>query len=236
VCGKQTISGADLVFGNDFDRPIRDRLPPGTNYAIRLVKWMIDPGLEGDAYADRPYMYGPALSSWNYFRVCDRVGDGGDSTDSSTDGEGSGSDTDGDGDETGDEPLRELHEEVIEEGGEGDGRKVRRRMAIPTQPGQRKKFFLDEQNRNAFQFEAGRLYKADFGNPYLVFNDFSLRLPGFTVYATKYIDEKNHELRYVLKNRSTGDVYFVLLFTLLLNRPGQENLKLWDDNVEDEVD
>jgi hypothetical protein len=167
---KQTISGADLVFGNDFDRPIRDRLPPGTNYAIRLVKWMIDPGLEGDAYADRPYMYGPALSSWNYFRVCGRVGGGGDSTDESTDGEGSDSDTSEDGDGTGDGPLRELHEEVIEEGGEGDGVKIRRRMAIPSQPAQRKKFFLDEQNRNEFQFEAGRLYKADFGNPYLVFN------------------------------------------------------------------
>ena len=110
-------------------------------------------------------MYGPALSSWNYFRICGRVGGGGgDSTDESTDGEGSDSDTSGDG------PLRELHEEVIEEGGEGDGVKIRRRMAIPSQPAQRKKFFLDEQNRNAFQFEAGRLYKADFGNPYLVFN------------------------------------------------------------------
>lgn len=30
----------------------------------------------------------------------------------------------------------------------------------------------------------------------------------------KYIDEKTHELRYVLKNRRTGDVYFVVLFTL----------------------
>jgi hypothetical protein len=167
---KQTISGADLLFGNDFDRPIRDRLPPGTNYAIRLVKWIIDPGLEGDAYADRPYMYGPALSSWNYFRVCGRVGGGADSTDTSTDSGGSDTDTDRDGEETGYEPVRELHEEVIEEGGEGDGARIRRRMGIPRQPARRKKFFLDEENRRAFQFEAGRLYKADFGNPYLVFN------------------------------------------------------------------
>jgi len=70
----------------------------------------------------------------------------------------------------------------------------------------------------------------------LVFNDFSLRLPGFTVHATKYIDEKNHELRYVLKNRSTGDVYFVLLFTLLLNHPGEKSLKAEENNEEDEVD
>jgi hypothetical protein len=37
-----------------------------------------------------------------------------------------------------------------------------------------------------------------------------------TVHATKYIDEKNHDLRYVLKNRKTGEVYFVVLFTLIL--------------------
>jgi hypothetical protein len=31
-----------------------------------------------------------------------------------------------------------------------------------------------------------------------------------------YIDEKTHSLRYVLKNRATGEVYFVVLFTLVL--------------------
>jgi hypothetical protein len=46
--------------------------------------------------------------------------------------------------------------------------------------------------------------------------DFSLRLPGLTVHATKFIDEKNHDLRYVLKNRETGEVYFVVMFTLIL--------------------
>lgn len=33
----------------------------------------------------------------------------------------------------------------------------------------------------------------------------------------KYIDDKTHELRYVLKNKVTGDVYYVLLFTLLFS-------------------
>lgn len=52
--------------------------------------------------------------------------------------------------------------------------------------------------------------------------DFSLRLPGFTLHATKYVDEKNHDLRYVLKNRETGEVYFVVLFTLVLVGTEQE--------------
>ena len=52
--------------------------------------------------------------------------------------------------------------------------------------------------------------------------DFSLRLPGFTLSAVKYVDEKNHDLSYVLKNRHTNQVYFVVLFSLLLVGVGDE--------------
>ncbi|KAK2767621.1 hypothetical protein FQN54_003779 [Arachnomyces sp. PD_36] len=194
---KQPISGDDLVFGNDFDRPIRDRLPPGFNAALRIVKWMIDPGLDGDAYADKPYLYGPALSSWNYFRIGEKEGRNSDRVDNANSTKTS-----------------DLHDEVIEEGGEGSGEEIRQDLNIPENADQRKKHFLSDHNRQEFEFEEGRTYKADFGNPYLVFNDFSLRLPGFSLNVIKYVDEKTHELRYVLKNRKTGDVYFVILFTL----------------------
>jgi Protein of unknown function (DUF1769) len=48
---------------------VRDRLPPGFNAAFKIVKWFIDPGLDGDVYSDTPYLYGPALSSLNVLRV-----------------------------------------------------------------------------------------------------------------------------------------------------------------------
>lgn len=63
------IPATDLQFGNDFDHPIRDRLPPGFSYAMKIVKWWIDPGLDGDPYADSPYLFGPALSSFNQIQV-----------------------------------------------------------------------------------------------------------------------------------------------------------------------
>ena len=66
---KTDIRGSDLLFGNDFDWPIRDRLPPGFNQAFKIVKWFIDPELEGDVYADNPCLYGLALSSWNILRI-----------------------------------------------------------------------------------------------------------------------------------------------------------------------
>lgn len=52
--------------------------------------------------------------------------------------------------------------------------------------------------------------------------DFSLHLPGFSLHAIKYVDEKNHDLRYVLKNRHTNEVYFVVLFTLVLVGTNEE--------------
>ena len=197
---KQDIKGNDLVFGNDFERPIRDRLPPGFNQAFKIVKWWIDPGLDGDVYADKPYLYGPALSSWNYFRVGDQV------IDEAHIGDKEGWKMPN---------ATSFHETVVEEGSDGTGSSVRESLTIPADAAARKKFFLTESNREAFTFQAGRLYQSDFGNPYLDFNDFSMKLPGFSLNVLKYIDSKSHELRYTLKNRATDEVYAIVLFNLL---------------------
>ena len=45
----QGISGSDLQFGNDFDRPIRDKLPPGFNTALNIVKWWMPDAVIFDA-------------------------------------------------------------------------------------------------------------------------------------------------------------------------------------------
>lgn len=205
---KKPVNGNDLLFGHDFDRPIRDRIPPGFNTALRLVKWSIDPSIDGDAYADKPYLFSPALASWNQFRVGKKCKK--------------------------EDEVPRLNEVVVEEGGEEGGEEVREKEGIPGESSERMKYFQGEEERKGFVFEEGRVYSVGFGNPYLAFNgippfysfgivygwltraDFSLRLPGFTLHATKYVDEKNHDLRYVLKNRHTNEVYFVILFTLVL--------------------
>jgi len=74
--------------------------------------------------------------------------------------------------------------------------------------------YLDQHHRETFTLEKGRLYQSDFFNPFLDFNDFSLKLPGFSLNVIKYIDSKTHELRYTLKNRKTDEVYAVVMFTL----------------------
>ena len=140
----RSINGKSLVFGNDFDYPIRDRIPPGFNAAFKIVKWAIDPGLDGDVYADKPYLYGNALSSINVLSV-------GPKNSKSA--------------EFGNE------EEAIQEGGFGGGQEVRQNLNIPDGAAARQKWFLGGHDRlENWQWEEGRLYKADFFNPYLDFN------------------------------------------------------------------
>ncbi|KAJ5670295.1 uncharacterized protein N7477_005658 [Penicillium maclennaniae] len=178
---KKPVNGDSLLFGNDFDRPIRDRLPSGFKTALRLVN--------------------PGLASWNHFRIGPA--------------------------NMKDHEVHALHQEVLEEGAEGDGVEARKGLGVPLPGDERRKYFRDEQTRKDFVFEPGRVYWVDFGNPYLVFSDFSLRLHGININVLRHIDENNHHLRYVLKNRDTDDIYLVLLFTLVLQetdkKPGQEN-------------
>lgn len=134
------------MFGNDFDTPIRDRLPPGFGTALRIVRWMVDPGIEGDVYADKPFLYGNALSSVNVLRVGgleERGGDG-------------GKERGGDG--------------GIEEGGERGGELVRRELGVPPGSNERKKWFLAKDKTKGWVWEKGRVYWCDFFNPYLDFN------------------------------------------------------------------
>ena len=69
------------------------------------------------------------------------------------------------------------------------------------------------------------MYHADFFNPHLDFANFSLRLPGFSISVAKYVDEKTHHLRYVLRNRRTEEVLFVVFFKLLFGKELDDTLE-----------
>lgn len=125
---------------------MRDRLPYGTGTAFKILKTVVDPGLDGDLYADEPHLYGCALSSFNILWVGERqqerdlpkVGSRGD--------------------------------DVILEGGEGEGINWRNEREVPEQAGKRKNWFLTKDRPAKWEWEAGREYRADFFNPYLDFN------------------------------------------------------------------
>jgi hypothetical protein len=151
---QEDIPGDKLVFGNDFEHPIRDRLPPLFDKAFGIVKWWIDPGLDGDVYGDEPYLYGALLSSINVLRIGGKDG------------------------EKSDEDGKQDKEDVVvyEEGAHGSGENVRKEKHLPPTSAARMKHFLAEQHRKDFVFEAGREYQCDFFNPYLDFNEFALKI------------------------------------------------------------
>ena len=163
---KHDIAGDKLVFGNDFEHPIRDRLPPLFDKAFGIVKWWIDPGLDGDVYGDEPYLYGALLSSINVLRIGDKKGD---KKAEAASGKADGAYENVKGGEEGEAV-------VYTEGADGSGESVRKEHHIPAGSSQRQKYFLTEANRKNFTFEAGREYKCDFFNPYLDFNEFALKI------------------------------------------------------------
>ncbi|KAF1938324.1 DUF1769-domain-containing protein [Clathrospora elynae] len=188
---KHDIAGDKLVFGNDFDHPIRDRLPPLFDKAFGVVKWWIDPGLDGDVQSDEPYLYGALLSSINVLRIG------------------------GKGEEKAEKEETEGEAIVYEEGADGSGAHIRKEKAIPDISAKRQKHFLTEQHRKDFVFEAGREYKCDFFNPYLDFNEFSLKI-GYGLPNISIIGSWDGQpLRYVLKNRETDKELFVVVIELL---------------------
>lgn len=101
------------------------------------------------------------------------------------------------------------------EGADGTGADVREKHGVPSDPDKRRKFFLRDENRSKFTFEKGRLYQGDFFNPYLDFGKLALKLPGFSLSVVRYLNDTTHSLRYVFKNVETGELYFVLVLTLL---------------------
>lgn len=201
---KRDISGSDLIMGFDFSHPVRDRLPPGTKTAVKIATTILDPGLYADPFSDEPYLYGPMLSSCFTLRVGGHIDE-----------------------ECADEQLKLLDSDndgVVEEGAVLSGESVRSDQGIPAAWKARRKFFLDQNELERFTFEKGRLYHADFFNPHLDFSNFSLRLPGFSISVAKYVDEKTHHLRFVLKSRESEEVVFVVFFKLLFGKELQETL------------
>jgi len=197
---KRGLPSVDTVWGNDFDHPIRERLPPGVNAAFKIVKGFIDTGLQIDAYADEPWLYGPSITSWFALRIGEKLAD----------------------DEDFPAPVEDS---AMKEGAEGSGQEIRERLHIPSTYSTRHKHFLSAANREAFVFEEGRLYQGDFFKPYIDFGNFALKLPGFSLKVIKYVDQKSHCLRYVFKHRKTGDVYFNINFNLLWGENLEEAMK-----------
>ena len=148
---------------------------------------MIDPGLDGDVYADQPHLYGPLLSSANVLRVARKarrrgahahLGEKEAKDEHTATPEGYEMDA--------------LGDEAVEEGADGgEAEAWREASGCPDGSAERQKWALGKTEKDAWDWEAGRVYQADFSNGYLDFNEFALRLPGFSLGVLPYLGGKD---------------------------------------------
>ncbi|RSH89061.1 hypothetical protein EHS25_002727 [Saitozyma podzolica] len=71
----EQVSADELMFGNVFEKPIRDSLPWGTSVAQKAI-YFVEPTLEMDLYADRPWALSPALASMNHLALTEEPQEG----------------------------------------------------------------------------------------------------------------------------------------------------------------
>ncbi|KAK9462750.1 uncharacterized protein V1516DRAFT_671032 [Lipomyces oligophaga] len=174
---KEDYSFDDVLFGNDFDQPIRDSLPYGSSLAMKIFRYAVDPSADGDIYADKPYLYGYAVTSVNTISL----------------------DPDAFGDP---EMLEDTHSA---HSANDDA------TSIPESSSDRSIYFQSESNRKSFTFKANTKYCFDFFNAYLdLSNGFAVKLPGYTMHVMQFWD--GQPLRYVLKSKSSGKLFFALYF------------------------
>ena len=146
-------------------------MPPGFGTAFRIAKGWIDPGLDGDPFADKPYLYSPLIATITRLRVGGKVNKKKRKVDQG--------ELEKDEEEEGYE-IEERGEEVIEEGALGnESEMLRKEKGMPNGANERRNWGLE--HKGEWVWEAGRSYSMDFFNPYLDFNNFALKLPGFSL-------------------------------------------------------
>lgn len=180
----ESVDGDALLFGNDFAKPIRDMLPYGFSVAFNAFKW-IDPSVDGDVYADQPYLYGRALSSINTIEKNSSV-------EAKDDWWYGGAN---------------CNYTLVENMCDAEDKDEKScKTAV-----ERSKYFVSKDNRDKVELDPDHIYTFDFCTPYLTMGDrFSIQLPGFKYDVGKYCGSQ--PLRYVLKNSTSEVVYLVVQF------------------------
>lgn len=254
----QEISTDDIVFGNEFDKPIRDRLPYGTSLALQFAK-AIDPNLQHDLYADRPWAYSPFVTTMTHINIQRLQGSAAEAlskaTSSREDAEVEGYPAfpspvvGGDDGKVSKHSIASQHGYIVDditmllssspESGEVDkpthytladeyeglvdsttfvglGWPADEPLADDREALQaRKRLFGDPKKRARIHLTPQDVFSADFCNGFIDFNTLSLSIPfsgGLRFDLKKYWD--GQPVRYTCKNKKTGEVYFLVQFTI----------------------
>ncbi|KAK0527274.1 hypothetical protein OC834_004488 [Tilletia horrida] len=231
----EEVSTDDVVFGNQFDKPIKQLLPYGTSIALKAAP-LIDPTLKFDLYAEEPWAFSPLIGTMYRVQVnrlpSEPSGSSADELFKSKDwpvfpsAEANGKESAQAYVEDDTSALfyrADKPDELDEETGADVGTVHNLRGssaagsdANPHAEKTRASFFHTEAARKRVKFTPRDVVTADFANGFLDFNDLAVILPytGGMKFDLKRMWD-GRPVRYFCKNQSNGKVYFVIEFNIM---------------------
>ncbi|CAB52619.1 Elongation factor G, mitochondrial [Schizosaccharomyces pombe] len=69
---ESTLTADDILFGNQFEKPLRDVLPMGSNLLMKGLQY-VDPSIEFDLYCDQPWAFSPFFATMTKMQVSDAL-------------------------------------------------------------------------------------------------------------------------------------------------------------------
>ncbi len=254
---KQDWNGDDIIFGTDFDEPVR--MPTGIGIAVKIAQWL-DPNIQMDLYSKTPYMFSPLLCAMNYLSVFDpsdpelqdpevnteeakpkKKGFKGFSLSKKKESEKVASPTEkitsprlSDTDAL----LTEEEKKMFQTVGrwsfhsrnipENISTQVDEKLALTYD--KRKKYFSEPKKRQAYTIHKDLVYCMDYYDAYLDMYTLSVRLPGFNLSVFKYWDDQ--PLRLSARTKDGKIKFFVIRFEWVPNEQ-EESDGEFKDAVED---
>ncbi|KAF9290164.1 hypothetical protein BGZ68_007748 [Mortierella alpina] len=217
---KREWPGDQIVFGNQFEKPLR--LPPFSSIALRFIQY-IDPGLQADIYCDRPWAFSPLIATMNTVNVTGWHLDK--ATKQKVEQEGQNKDKEHleselppwpspEGDHILEDTSLLFNKESERKADDSGGKEVLEEAKVPAlDRSARRSYFAKPANLSNHRYRPDQVYGFDFFNPYLDFANFTLKVPGFSVDITKYWD--GQPLTYIIKSKDSSVVFMAFQFELI---------------------
>lgn len=200
---KTEVNADDLVFGNEFDKPIKDHLPYGTSVALQFVK-LVDPNLEHDLYSQKPHAWSPYLATMP--RISSAPVD-----EAKTD--------------FNDWPTFPTHPDYVQDDissliptelAEKEKDTVANFKGIDKAHEYRQRFLGNKAHRSQIVVQPNQVVSADFFNGFIDFNDLTLHIPfsgGLKFDLKKYWD--GQPVKYICNDRKNDRIFFIIQFDIV---------------------
>ncbi|BGP47657.1 hypothetical protein JCM10450v2_003522 [Rhodotorula kratochvilovae] len=177
------LTADDVLFGNVWQKPIRDFLPYGTAAALRFVRY-VDPTLDCDLYADKPWALSPLFATLQYLYAVPHPSS---------------------------DPIPSFKPDTFAE--DVTPLLPSSAPSLAGNPTARRSYFSKADARQSTSLKQDHLLRGDFSHGFLNFDTLSLSLPGGLSFSLeKYWN--GEPVVFSCQKRGTGEEYFVVTFEL----------------------